>query len=1026
MLLEQAATCIPITSNNASQKVPSQAIAILRFCSDSTRILNDASQGMLAGMQALPGCAKPAVVLSLLVGLATACAGRSPSAAARAALPVASSLPAASEPAALLPTYRFTGSTSPDDSRDALGSFQLMRTGDRLLVSASGSVGVSTMRTRQSLMGAIPVPARFGGGFLFWTGDAVYRSRTFLGPLEAVAPVPTNALGVAFGYDSLLISSEDNYRRQFRLDGTRIPLTPRGVLDTAASDDGRVIAIDAGGRALASVDRGSTWRDVSAELRGIVQLHGEASEVWFELADGTGAWLLPDGTLAKRPVPQPARAVFDRELAEREDWLERAVSDGVAVSAGRAAVAKGHQLALVDLVHRKLVGSARLVATTGFECEALSAAEEVLLACFDPKGGVAIVSHALGDAPRIEKRFGGAPRGAYAEGAPRVAYAEGNLLVATRCDGKLAEGFACVRKRDGSWHEHDLSARLAAVAPASPERFTLFVPEANGELLALVAHEAGNETLDHWALVGVGTQPIPLSQALPPIVRWANLSSYSANGVEHAFSKRVDTSFVVLRDGTLRGFARERSFSVTPQGKVVLGARVFEDLARRAGRALGREHGHQLWQSIDFGETWFPIAGPPYDEPGPFTAADCSEVGCHLGSWLRTGWPREPARRAPVFEAAPLVANEPSSVYPRLECSKRGPAQRIFARPSGDGENEFRDHSQGHSLIGMYGPVRAVLDSAARVASARPTKGSKGALSLALTEPFDPSLRQRAARIGAAPWSTAWQGKAAELPQDGGARPLLSTEPGHAAGVLFLDSNDELPFWVGSNSIIHPLPNWDGSREPPNGYVDARGKLWLLSSNCEGGVRVVDAQSGVVRLKLGRAYLHHDPRRAQSPLSRFLPPCPGFANPDAIAIGANGQLAVLRLPSGNDPATSDDPALVLAPGTDPIPLAPWSTLELGSSPACAASTGGYRALIQTPYAWLANEERAGNAPGMSALVRWSADRVCLEAVETPYENRLLVARFAGKEPGAVLVSGPPGGTDRQAVSCQLTHATAPP
>jgi hypothetical protein len=230
---------------------------------------------------------------------------------------------------------------------------------------------------------------------------------------------------------------------------------------------------------------------------------------------------------------------------------------------------------------------------------------------------------------------------------------------------------------------------------------------------------------------------------------------------------------------------------------------------------------------------------------------------------------------------------------------------------------------------------------------------------------------------------------------------------------------------VTENGKVQPLHNWRNN-EPANGYLDRNGKHWFLFSNCEGAVLVTSGDKGAPSIKLGRAYPAHQYNRERGVANLLLPPCLGFGNPEAIAVGRQGQLAVLRLPSGSTPATSDDPALLLAPGSEPIALAPWSTLELASSPACSSSTEGSRALIQTPVSWLAGESLAGKA--MTAIVRWSTARVCLEAVEAPHASATtenwLVARFVGKSPGASLITRKGDETYRQAVTCSVAPASA--
>jgi hypothetical protein len=107
------------------------------------------------------------------------------------------------------------------------------------------------------------------------------------------------------------------------------------------------------------------------------------------------------------------------------------------------------------------------------------------------------------------------------------------------------------------------------------------------------------------------------------------------------------------------------------------------------------------------------------------------------------------------------------------------------------------------------------------------------------------------------------------------------------------------------------------------------------------------------------------------------------ANPDALAVGPRGELAILRTPSGSDPASGLDPAFLLVQATPPIALAPWSELKLADDPACKAEPGGYRATLQTIAPWVrvtTPELRVEDAP-MLARVRWSAKRVCLEGFE---------------------------------------------
>jgi hypothetical protein len=121
------------------------------------------------------------------------------------------------------------------------------------------------------------------------------------------------------------------------------------------------------------------------------------------------------------------------------------------------------------------------------------------------------------------------------------------------------------------------------------------------------------------------------------------------------------------------------------------------------------------------------------------------------------------------------------------------------------------------------------------------------------------------------------------------------------------------------------------------------------------------------------------------------------ANPDALAIGPKGDLAILRTPSGSDPPSALDPAFLIVQAMPPSPLAPWSELKLADDPACKSEPGGYRATLQIVSPWIrvtTPELRVEDAP-MIARVRWTAKRVCLEAFEVKVPSMSVRASGAG-------------------------------
>ena len=115
------------------------------------------------------------------------------------------------------------------------------------------------------------------------------------------------------------------------------------------------------------------------------------------------------------------------------------------------------------------------------------------------------------------------------------------------------------------------------------------------------------------------------------------------------------------------------------------------------------------------------------------------------------------------------------------------------------------------------------------------------------------------------------------------------------------------------------------------------------------------------------------------------PPRPGLypANADAVAIGPKGEIATVRMPSGADPPGVLDPAVLSLAGAPPTALAAWSTLKTADAPECRADPGGFRATLAVLKPWLkiAGDARSEEDAPMFARVRWSAARVCLEALE---------------------------------------------
>ena len=964
--------------------------------------------------------------------------------------------------------YRFVslGVTSPLSQR-ALDAGRIgVLTDDGLgreIVAPDGSVESRAAHASEALMGAVPVPARLGGGFLFW-GNTLYRAASFTGPLEAITAIPTNVLGVEFGPNFVLTLLPESPPRAFALGPPRaLPLSPHGLIDVAATDDGRAVALDATGRAFATTDAGKSWKDVTAAAGAVQGVRSDGSEVAFVSSRTAGAWLQKDGQLVQRPFATAVPISPERKSAE---LLRRAFVAGLPLPGGRIVVGEGSGTRIVDMQS----GSASALQPAGPEgssCTPVSLDDEGIALCisYASKGtSTVVVSHALGASPVLEKTFAGAPQ--FLPGR--------TLAVIASCVGAHVEGAACVR-RDGAWVEVDVSAELLR---AWQPRY--WVPLEGGGVDVIVGERDARGHPPRVALID------PAASTVTP---WdTTLDRVTPNDR----TQRPGSSLAVLADGTVRGFTTTRTVRVDAKGHASPGGRTFASISSAGAHALARDDAEHLWQTSDYGAHWVEIAPPPFDsEPegidpkvnprpsGRASGMACSPLGCALehssgtGVWLRAGWPEEPphtpgpasasasAEGAPSV-AAPIETAEPS--LPTLHCLARAagafniaslphktPEPRageewteVFGgrlalarrRPLTFANIAFRDVFSGEQTFVRYG-LRAAVSMAVRDGEPLSSLIARHVtFEMEFAEPFDPTARTR--QLTGSLWS--WQPKVPgsvpdllslakrELEFDrfeGEARPVLSAEAGHGDGLLFL--NGGFSYWASSRGRLTALRP---GCSPVSGYVDAEDKLFVACAAQSGATRIEELPSGAARLQLPPAAHFRDPSR---PGMAFFPPgSPVFSNADAIAVARSGKPRVLRLPPGEEPPTTDNPAWILSDDGAPVELAPWATLEPATSPACAHA-GGYRAIVQTGRAWLSVQGSSGFRPrtGMTALVRWSPERVCLEAVEvgfTELERRdaqalrvLAVARFVGPEPGAAFVATESSSAVREPATCELVR-----
>ncbi len=182
------------------------------------------------------------------------------------------------------------------------GAWGVLLDGVRVVTSDAGT-RVAAEVADAPLVRVERIPARLGGGFLFRTSTSLFTSATFDGPLRAVVSVSSSIAVTSFGPDALLVRGSSGERWVFDLaTGARKAPSPVGLVDVAALDDGRALAITEGGGALLSTDGGKTWQDARPHLRGAPEtVVARGGDLW--LVDG-----LPSGSRARSAWTRPARS----------------------------------------------------------------------------------------------------------------------------------------------------------------------------------------------------------------------------------------------------------------------------------------------------------------------------------------------------------------------------------------------------------------------------------------------------------------------------------------------------------------------------------------------------------------------------------------------------------------------------------------------------------------------------------------------------------------------------------------------
>lgn len=913
------------------------------------------------------------------------------------------------------------------------------------------------------------VPAWLGGGFLFRARSALYAAATFDGPLRALRGFAESVSAVSFGPRGALVRTADGQRVMLDLaTGASLQLPLPGLVDLAALPDGRVAALVEGARLFLGTDHGAHWSEATASLAGApAAIFSQGGSIWVRDELTRGYELDPSGVLREVdavPSPAPLRIrPADPAWTSSDAPLVAAVRRGVPLGDGGALVVAAGDVVRVDL----RTGAARVLSAGRLpaedECTALRAGDDVIAVCLNVGHPSSVFAHLAGESPQLERVF--------PVDGPFTAADDGALVLAASCDGALSKVAACARDLRGQWTEHrlpeaaDAGAPDAGAPPIDPDHVR-WIPREGGPPLA-IPDARTPAVFDPARGTLTPLHDLPKTAALDDVVR-----ALAAVG-----RGSVDRSCSAQESGALRVWLGEgRVAQVALDGRVTRSPFHYPYAVAEGRFALAARDAGRLFQTTDHGETWTEVAGLALRRRGRMVSPNhCSPVGCDLGGWLRLGW--EPTPPVPRPESKPVepppVARAPRPPLRELVCSPLGaerpavvrrvvsdeefgfgarrvpmltsPEQRYLRRPVSRGQvhpGYGRSAVDGapsqralvHGWAALFTPPPDLHAPLSGITVLGPNRSAESfRREIDFLEPFDPegplrhasfSLRDLApaARAFATPLGQLY---ASDGPEIEGFVPILPADPSAPSGLVF-----DLPAEPGqlvltlsagaSTRLTVAGARVDGTSVIIAGAAELPGgELVLLGLGTDGSEEILSAGPQGVTL------LHPVPTFRES---NTAPP-----NPDALAVGPAGALGILRTPSGAEPPTAADPALLFPVGRGPvIQLAPWSTLTAADDPACRADPAGWRAIVQPLSPWLrvraAAPSRSAPTAAMLARVRWSAARVCLEAVEVPEGTHAMrageeietavVARFAGKA-GAGRIGVGPGMEVRQALRCAL-------
>lgn len=855
----------------------------------------------------------------------------------------------------------------------------------RAVLDAHGAVA-EVAEVELSVSRVLTLPARLGGGFLFLGHGGAWVAPRFVAEPRPIAA--RDIAQAAVGPDFVLLMDFDGLVTLVdpKTGASKTAPVP-ALVDVATSEDGTTAAASTlHGRAFVTRDGGARWEDVTLSLQGaVLELSLREGRPTFETDRQVWQSVTPEGLETRAALSRPAPiSRFGPRWSNSLSPLAVAARSGAPLDDDHALILERSDAMVVRLSDGTIVAHEAGAVPSGHACELTALPSEVLFLCRGSGKMVVLRRPRSGGSTVVERRFdrsGGFVRGG-----------DDALLFDGPCDDPSdLPGVACLRGEDGAWRELDQRGAVSDRAPDDRADVVRWLPKKGGALLFVLGPKSG------VVVDGATGKSRPVDARVLGELR----------GVVQPRGATLEWRLHVDAEGGISGWdPSNRNVRVSADLSTIERSSFELQGVVRGPVGIGRGSSAALFQSKDWGRTFQEIARAPFAMSAYDSVGACSEVGCLAGTWVRVGFPEDPPTPKAVAPRSVLRPSDVKAPRPRLVCAASGAMTRK-ARPIASGERAgFGAEAaadDGVNFHGLYHAAAPGLEGATMGAGLfaavtgpmvlDPTLGPTGRepRRVRFVEPFDPEavVRSNTTRLGA--WLDATRSTG------GGTLDLEGSEDG---GQALPVSGDGLLLWgARGGSTVTWLRNGKttvlslGADADPSALVSA-----AQTGPDELVVRITDDE-GVARLRRLAPGLASDERE--------LPRVPVVASAthgDAVARLPDGALAVIRASRVNPP-TREHPAWLLRPDAQPEALAPWSTLTLDGSPGCDGTTGA-AAVITARRSWLETGPLSVDEElPFVARVRWSPERVCLEAVIAPFARHelafgsfdsALVARF-GKD-----------------------------